>query len=122
MASLVGQAVGGPRLPWNARKGWVGLASFVVFGAAAAAFLAGVDATAAAAILPRAHWPRTLGVAAGRSRSRCAIVESLPTTLDDNLTVPLAVVLLLPLLAAADPGAVLADPLTPRRLAPRPRS
>src|SRR5215510_8449969 len=26
MASLVGQAVGGPRLPWNERKGWAGLA------------------------------------------------------------------------------------------------
>ena len=39
MASLVGQAMGGPRLPWNARKGWVGFASFVVFGTAAAALL-----------------------------------------------------------------------------------
>ena len=29
MASLVGQAAGGPRLPWNPRKGWAGFAAFV---------------------------------------------------------------------------------------------
>ena len=40
MASLVGQSAGGPRLPWNARKGWVGFAAFVACGTAAAAFLA----------------------------------------------------------------------------------
>ena len=39
MASIVGQAVGGPRLPWNPRKGWAGLFAFVVFGTAAAAVL-----------------------------------------------------------------------------------
>ena len=103
MASLVGQAAGGPRLPWNARKGWVGFAAFVVFGTAAAAFL-----SAWVARLPlapgAAHWPRTLGVASP-SPSSCALVESLPTTLDDNVTVPLAVALVLPLFAAAEPGA-----------------
>jgi dolichol kinase len=35
MASLVGQAADGPRLPWNERKSWVGFAAFVFFGAAA---------------------------------------------------------------------------------------
>ena len=86
MAVLVGQAAGGPRLPWNARKGWAGFAAFVVFGAAAAAFLAAW--TARLPLAPdAAHWPRT---SAWRSRSpSCApLVESLPTTLDDNVTVP----------------------------------
>jgi uncharacterized protein (TIGR00297 family) len=115
MASLVGQATGGARLPWNERKGWVGFVTFVLLGGAAAAVLAAwtqrlpLDSAAA-------HWPRTLGVAAALALA-CAIVESLPTTLDDNVTVPLAVVLLLPLLAAAEPLAFLADPLLPRRLA-----
>src|SRR5262249_35504655 len=34
----------------------------------------------------------------------CALVESLPTTLDDNLTVPLAAALALPLLVEAHPS------------------
>jgi uncharacterized protein (TIGR00297 family) len=115
MASLVGQSVGGPRLPWNAGKGWAGLLAFVGFGAAAAAFLAAW--TQRLALDPAAeHWPRTLGVAAALALA-CAVVESLPTTLDDNVTVPLAVVLLLPLLAAAEPAALLSDPHAPRRLA-----
>jgi uncharacterized protein (TIGR00297 family) len=114
MAALVGQAFGGPRLPWNPRKGWIGLASFVLFGAAAAAVL-----WAFVARLPFAadaqHWPRTLGVSLALALA-CALVESLPSTLDDNVTVPLAVALLLPLLAAAVPALLLADPLFGRRL------
>ncbi len=115
MASLVGQAVGGPRLPWNPRKGWAGFAAFVAFGASAAALL-----WAWVARLPldpgAAHWPRTLGVALALAVA-CALVESVPTTLDDNVTVPLAVALVLPLFALAEPALLLADPLFPRRLA-----
>jgi uncharacterized protein (TIGR00297 family) len=114
MASLLGQATGGPRLPWNARKGWVGFASFVVFGAASAALL-----WAFTAPLPpgagAAHWPRTIGVSLALALA-CALVESLPSTLDDNVTVPLAVALTLPLFAAAEPALLLDDPLLPRRV------
>jgi len=114
MASLVGQAVGGPRLPWNARKGWVGFASFVACGTAAAAFLsAWVGRLSLAPGAP--HWPRTVGMAFALALA-CALVESLPTTLDDNVTVPLAVALVLPLFAAAEPGLLLADPLFARRV------
>ena len=56
-----------------------------------------------------AHWPRTAGIALALALA-CALVESLPTTLDDNVTVPLAVVLLLPLFAAGRPGILLGDP------------
>jgi uncharacterized protein (TIGR00297 family) len=114
MAALLGQAAGGPRLPWNARKGWIGFLSFVVFGAAAAAFL-----WAFTARLPldagAAHWPRTLGVSLALALA-CALVESLPSTLDDNVTVPLAVAVTLPVLATADPALLAADPLLPRRV------
>ncbi len=114
MAGLVGQAASGPRLPWNERKGWAGLAAFVVFGTAAAAFLA-----AWAARLPlepdALHWPRTIGVALALAIV-CALVESLPTTLDDNVTVPLATVLALPLLVTAEPSLLASDPGFPRRL------
>jgi uncharacterized protein (TIGR00297 family) len=108
MAGLVGQALGGPRLPWNARKGWAGLTAFVLFGTAAAAFLA-----AWAARLPleprAAHWPHTIAVALALALV-CALVESAPTTLDDNVTVPLATALALPLLATAEPELLLRDP------------
>jgi uncharacterized protein (TIGR00297 family) len=114
MASLVGQASGGPRLPWNGRKSWAGFASFVVFGAAAVALLAAW--TTRSPLGPdAAHWPRTLGVALALALA-CAIVESLPSTLDDNVTVPLTVALVLPLVAAAVPELLLGDPLLPRRL------
>jgi len=113
MAGLVGQLTGGRRLPWNPRKGWSGLVAFVGFGTAAAAFLTawtlrlslGRDAP---------HWPHTLGVAFALALV-CALVESLPTTLDDNVTVPLATVLTLPLLASAEPALLASDPALPRR-------
>jgi uncharacterized protein (TIGR00297 family) len=114
MAGLVGQALGGKRLPWNPRKGWSGLLAFVVFGTAAAAFLAAWTAR-----LPLAadaeHWPRTLGIALALAVF-CALVESLPTTLDDNVSVPLATALALPLLAGAFPDLLLRDAAFPERL------
>jgi uncharacterized protein (TIGR00297 family) len=114
MASLVGQALGGPRLPWNERKGWVGFLSFVAFGAAAAAFLWAFTARLPLAA-DAAHWPRTLGVSLALALAG-ALVESLPSTLDDNVTVPLAVALTLPLFAAVEPALLLDDPLLPRRV------
>jgi len=115
MASLVGQALGGPRLPWNPAKGWAGSLAFVVFGTLAAAVL-----LAWTARLPLDlhawHAGRTLGVSLAAALL-CALVESVPTTLDDNLTVPLAAALALPLFATADPSLLLGDPdLLPRAL------
>jgi uncharacterized protein (TIGR00297 family) len=106
MASIVGQAVGGPRLPWNPRKGWAGFSAFVAFGAMAAALL-----TAWTLHLPVGSWtsPRILGLAVPLAIA-CALVESMPTALDDNLTVPLAGACVLPLLAMAEPGVLLGDP------------
>jgi uncharacterized protein (TIGR00297 family) len=114
MAGLVGQLAGGPRLPWNARKGWAGLVAFVLFGASAAAFL-----SAWVARLPldadALHWPHTVGAALALA-AVCALVESLPTTLDDNVTVPLATMLTLPLIASAEPVLLASDPGLARRV------
>jgi len=108
MASLVGQAVGGPRLPWNETKGWAGLVAFVLFGTLAAAVLI---AWTARLPLDLASWhaERTLALAFSVSLA-CALVESVPTTLDDNLTVPLAGAVLFPLFAQADPLLLATDP------------
>lgn len=112
MASIVGQAVGGPRLPWNARKGWAGLLAFVAFGTVGSALL-----IAWTLRLPLSSWTsaRILGLAIPLAIA-CALVETMPTTLDDNLTVPLAGTGVLPLIAAAQPSVLLDDPDLARRL------
>lgn len=113
MASLAGSALGGPRLPWNPDKGWIGSAAFVLFGTlAAAGFMAWTLR------LPGGAWlsGRTLGIALPLALC-CALVESLPTTLDDNVTVPLAGAVSLPLIALAAPSLMLADPGLPGRAA-----
>jgi len=112
LAGLAGQVFGGPRLPWNPRKGVVGLAVFVLAAAPAAALVAAWTLR-----LPLSAWwsPRILAVVLPVTLA-CALVESLDTTLDDNLTVPLVAAVLLPLLAAADWHGLLADPELTRRL------
>jgi uncharacterized protein (TIGR00297 family) len=86
MATLAGQGLGGPRLPWNAGKTWIGSAAFVLFGAAAGAALTvwtlRLPATALGA-------PWVVGGSLLLALV-CAMVESLHTPLDDNVTVPIA--------------------------------
>ena len=113
MASLVGQAVGGPCLPWNPRKGWAGLAAFVVAGGLAAALLAAwtLQLPLRAAASP---WILTVVVPV---TLLCALVETVPTTLDDNLTVPLVGGIAVTLFARADLAILFADPGLPGRAA-----
>jgi uncharacterized protein (TIGR00297 family) len=112
MATLIGQAVGGPRLPWNPGKSWAGLAAFVAFGSSGAALLAAWTLR-----LPLASFasPRLLGFALPLA-VLCALAESAPSTLDDNLTVPLVGAALLPLLAQADAALLLSDAALPGRV------
>src|SRR4029079_8397186 len=93
-------------------KGWIGTAAFVAFGALGAAAFAGW-----AARLPPHTWvsSRVLGLTLIPAIA-CALVESLPTTLDDNLTVPLTAAVVLPLLVRGEPAQLLALPDLPRRL------
>jgi uncharacterized protein (TIGR00297 family) len=113
MASILGQAMAGPRLPWNPRKGWIGFAAFVVFGTTGAGVL-----TAWTLRLPVGAWasPSVLAVVAPLAVI-CALVESMPTALDDNLTVPIAGACVIPLLAMAEPALLFADPGFAPRLA-----
>jgi len=112
MATLIGRAAGGARLPWNPQKGWVGLVAFVIFGTIGASLLV--------------TWTRYLPLAAWASSQVlcivvplaviCALAESIPTTLNDNLTVPLVGGLVLPLLAQIEPRILTEDPALPNRL------
>ena len=89
-ATIAGRVLGGPRLPWNANKGWAGSITFFVF--------ASVSSVALISWTKRVPYPSVilLGIAIALV---CAIVESLPLKLDDNVTVPLAGAIALPLLA-----------------------
>jgi dolichol kinase len=89
MATIVGRLTGGPRLPWNIRKGWYGSLTFVLFGTLGAAVL--IAWTRGIPFLP------TLPLAASLALA-CAVAESLPLPVDDNITVPLAGAIALPVL------------------------
>jgi len=100
MASVVGLAVGGPRLPWNPRKSWAGSLAFLLFGTAGASLLTA--------------WTLRLPLAASSSARIleiivpvvlvCALVESLPSRIDDNVGVALTGGLVLALLGGEERG------------------
>ncbi len=84
MSSLVGMFFGGPKLPWNLRKSWSGLVAFVLFGTLGAALL--VSWTQ---LLNLSAWASLPVLATGLLLAVvCAVVESLPLKLDDNLSIP----------------------------------
>jgi len=90
MAELAGRGLGGPKLPWNSRKSWTGSGAFIFFGGlTASALMAWTTRGAFVSALP-------LGFALA---SICAMVESLPLPIDDNITVPITGAIALPLLA-----------------------
>jgi len=113
MATILGQSLGGPRLPWNPRKGWVGFSAFVIFGTIGASLLAAWTLR-----LPLGTWAslRILALMVPLALA-CALVESMPTALDDNLTVPIAGACVLPLLAMAQPDLLFGAPGFAPRLA-----
>jgi uncharacterized protein (TIGR00297 family) len=108
MASLFGLAAGGPRLPWNPRKSWAGLLAFMAFGTLASSVLA---AWTLRLPLVSSSWasPRILAVTVPVVLL-CAFVESMPTTLDDNFTVPVVGAVALALLSPSEPRLLLDDP------------
>jgi uncharacterized protein (TIGR00297 family) len=109
MASVVGLSAGGPRLPWNPAKSWSGFAAFVFFGSLGATALAGWTRAE-----PVGQWPGWLWLGVSIALV-CALVESAPTGLDDNLTVPMAGAAALVLLLAGRELRLLDDPELGRR-------
>jgi uncharacterized protein (TIGR00297 family) len=77
LATLVGKALDGPRLPWNRTKSWSGLGAFLL-GSAIGGFVIG----------EWMGWGRGLPIAIAILTA--AVVESLPLGIDDNVTVPIA--------------------------------
>jgi len=74
-STVVGQRLPLATLPWNRAKSWGGMLAFILFGGAAAFGIARLFGA-----------PQDVAIAA--AVVVCAIVETLPLGLDDNLTVP----------------------------------
>jgi len=81
-ASLAGLAWGRRQLPWNPAKSWAGLIAFWLVGGSAVALL--VQWVTPGEYAPRFVWEIGFGVAL-----LAAVLESMPTELNDNLVVPL---------------------------------
>lgn len=113
-ATLAGTFLAGPRLPWNRSKSWAGFLAFCAAGTAAASLLfEWVRAGHPGSPEPLVPvWLIALGAALAG-----AFIESLPTGIDDNLTVPLLTGGCLYALTLVDPEIVHhADPPLPRQL------
>lgn len=81
MASVAGESLRGPALPWNREKTWSGFMAFVMAGAIGAYTLTRWVTPAVPA--EKALAVSALGALVG------ALVESVPIRLDDNVSVPL---------------------------------
>jgi len=81
MASIAGEALRGPALPWNRGKTWTGFLGFLLAGTAGAYVLARW-------VNPQLPQARILLVCAATALVG-ALVETVPIRLDDNATVPL---------------------------------
>ncbi len=81
-SNLIGRRLGGPALPYNGRKTFAGSFSFWFFGALAGWVLAVWNAPG------ERPWERPgLALFAATAALLCALAESLPAVIDDNLAV-----------------------------------
>lgn len=88
-ATLGGLLFGGPKLPWNTRKSWAGLLSFLVLGTAVATVVYWGESNNGAAENVGATWLISF-LCAGGATLAAAIAESISTRLNDNVRVGLA--------------------------------
>jgi len=102
MAAVVGLTLRGPKLPWNPGKSWSGLVAFVAWGTLGSALLirwvqrGALDAPKAwiggSFLAPGSGGALSaeslLILACLSAAVAAAVAESLPTGIDDNLTVP----------------------------------
>jgi uncharacterized protein (TIGR00297 family) len=83
-STLVGKALGGPRIPWNPSKTCGGSLAFLLWGSLGGAGLMFWVSGSTPGALSLAH----AFALAGAASLAGAVVESLPLELDDNLSVP----------------------------------
>jgi uncharacterized protein (TIGR00297 family) len=80
-ASVAGETMRGPAIPWNPRKRWVGFLAFIVVGSLGGFVLGKWTAPS----FP----PLKMLIVCAATAVVGAVVETLPTGLDDNISVPL---------------------------------
>lgn len=97
MATVIGLAFPGRRLPWNPAKSWHGSLAFLVFGASASLLLLTWVRGDGAPPLP-------LVVGCLAATLGAAFVESFPTGIDDNIGVPLSGAAILYTASIVDPA------------------
>lgn len=85
-AGVIGRALGGPRIPWQPEKGWIGFVAFVIFGTGLTWGLVSLLPESTHLGLSALVWLSFIAPA----MVVAAWVESLKGLVDDNLSVPLA--------------------------------
>jgi len=85
-ATLFGLLLGGPKLPWNARKTWSGFVGFVVVGTVMAAAVYWGESHNLEARPPIPPFSTALAIAAAATLA-AAVAESIPARLNDNIRV-----------------------------------
>ena len=101
MGGLTGQWIGGRRLGWNRNKTIVGSLAFLLFGTMGSAFLFLFVQTGSS--VPAINSALVL-LFCFLATGCCALVESLPLPIDDNLSVPFTGAAVLFFLTAIDPS------------------
>ena len=105
-AGLLGPRIGGPALPWNARKSWAGLGAFTAVAFPSAVFLIRWTQGGGASGVGGAFGGSSTWLLFGCFAAALAagVAESLDSEVDDNIRVPMAGVGALLVAAAIDPG------------------
>lgn len=85
-ASLFGQLLRGPALPWNRGKSWSGFLAFLLVGSQMTAWIYWGECQNPQAIDPPLTYLRALLLTAP-AVAACAFVESIPSRIDDNIRV-----------------------------------
>jgi uncharacterized protein (TIGR00297 family) len=105
-ATLIGTRFGGRKLPWNPDKSWAGSAAYLVAGAAGASLLIWWTRYAGG----REPWdPAAIVLHPLLTAVLAAALESLPSLIDDNLSVPLLAAGFLYCLGLLDPALLWGD-------------
>jgi dolichol kinase len=97
-ASLFGQMFRGPSLPWNPGKSWSGFLAFVFVGGLMTAWIYWGECRNPEAAEPPLAFSRTL-LLTTPAVALCALIESIPSRINDNIRVGVTAALSLILLS-----------------------
>jgi dolichol kinase len=85
-ASLFGQLLRGPVLPWNPGKSWSGLLAFLFVGGLLTAWIYWGETQNPEALEPALTFPQALLLTLP-AVAACAFIESIPSRINDNIRV-----------------------------------